>query len=151
MARAHLHLHGDDAAQRIGEAGQAGLDVLGVADDDDVGLQAGLVFAEERQQVTRADFFLALDQHLDVDGQLAVRFEEGGDGGELGGDGPLVVGAAPAKQPAIAARQLPGRRLPLLEEVNRLHVVMGVEEDRRFAGRAQPLAVGIGVGIAGLQ
>ena len=67
-----LDLHGDDAAQRIGDARQADLDVLGVADDDHVGLQAFLMLAEEAQQVLRADLFLALDEHLDVDGQLAL-------------------------------------------------------------------------------
>ena len=35
--------------------------------------------------------------------------------------------------------------------VDRLHVVMGVEEHGRFAGSAEPFAVGVGIGIAALQ
>ena len=46
MRRAlHLDQHGHDAAQRIGDARQAGLDVLRVADDDHVGLEPVLVLA----------------------------------------------------------------------------------------------------------
>ena len=41
-----------------------------------------------------------------------------------------------------------GSRLPLLDEVDRLHVVVGVEEDGRLAGRVEPLAVGVGERVA---
>src|SRR6185312_12968918 len=66
-----------------------------------------------------------------------------GDGGELSADGALVVGGAAGEQTAVAARQLPGIGKPLLLEVNRLDVVVGIKEDGRFAGGLEPFAVRI--------
>jgi hypothetical protein len=78
-------------AQRIGDARYAGIDVLGIANDDHVGEKSLLVILEELLQVFRAHFFLAFHQHLDVDRQAALSLEVGGDGAELRGDGALVV------------------------------------------------------------
>src|SRR5262249_54215819 len=101
----HVHLHGNDAAQRVGDAGQADLDVLGVANDDHVRLDALLVLLEEADEIGRADLFLPLHQHLDVDGQAALSLEERGDGTELGSDGTLVDGGPAAIEPASTRGQ----------------------------------------------
>ena len=42
---------GDNAAQRVRDAGKADLDVLRIADDDDIGLNPLLMFPEEGFQV----------------------------------------------------------------------------------------------------
>ena len=39
---------------------------------------------------------------LTLTGRLPRVLQEGGDGAELGGDGPLVVGGAAAEEPAVA-------------------------------------------------
>ncbi len=110
-----------------------------------------LVDLEELHQVLRADLLLALDEHLDVDRQRVAGLAVGGDGAEEGGDRALVVGGAAGEEPAVAARQLPRVGLPLLDEVDRLHVVVGVQEDGRLAGRVEPLAVGVRERVADLQ
>ena len=93
VALSHLDQRGHDAAQRIGDAGQAGVDVLGVADDDHVGLEPVLVLLEEADrgccEPTSSSPSTSI---LTLTGSLPLRLQEGGDGAELGGDGPLVVG-----------------------------------------------------------
>ena len=64
---------------------------------------------------------------------------------------PLSSADAAGEEPAVAARELPRVALPLLDEVDRLHVVVGVEEDRRLAGCFEPLAVGVRQGAADSQ
>ena len=53
----------------------------------------------------------------------------------------LVVGHAAGVEAAVANGRRPRRAVPLLERIGRLHVVVTVDQDRRLARRAQPLAV----------
>ena len=63
----------------------------------------------------------------------------------------LVVGGAAAKEPAIAPRQFPRIRFPLIVEIDRLHVVVGVQEDGRLIGAVEPLAIGVRVRVADFE
>ncbi len=56
----------------------------------------------------------------------------------------VVDGAAPVEE-AITRFGLEGRRLPRIERVDGLHVVMAVDEERGFAGRVEPFGVDGGV------
>ena len=53
----------------------------------------------------------------------------------------LVVGRAARVDLAVANRGLERRRGPEIERIDRLHVVVAVEEDRRLAWSAEPVAV----------
>ena len=53
----------------------------------------------------------------------------------------LVVGRAARVNLAVAHRRLERRRRPEIQRVDRLHVVVAVEEDRRLAWRVEPVAV----------
>ncbi len=138
----HLHLHVGDAAQAVDDgglprplhrrvrhhdavAGEAAAGVLG-----DVAIDGGA-----------ARLLLPLDEELDVDRQRAAGLEDGLDRLQVRVGLPFVVGGAAGDQVVALAGGLEGRVAPLLDRVHRLHVVMAVEEDRRLAGRAQPLAV----------
>ena len=96
------------------------------------------VLLEEFQQVARTDFFFTFDQHFHVDRQRIPRLQVSRHGAQLSGNGALVIGGAAAKQPAVPARQRPGVGFPVVlrvaDLVDRLHVVMGIQEDRRLAG-----------------
>ena len=97
--------------------------------------------ADERLEVRAADLLLALEDDADVDRQRPglpeVRLERLDVHEQL----PLVVGGAAREQLVVAHRRLERRRRPQLERVDRLHVVVPVEEHRRRAGRVQPVAV----------
>ncbi len=56
-------------------------------------------------------------------------------------DLPLVVGGAAGVQIAAANGGFKCRRGPEVQRLGRLHIVMAVEEDGRFAGRAQRFAI----------
>ena len=95
-----------------------------------------------------ANLLLALQEVLHVAGKPVSCAHKGLDGCQAHGDGPLVVGDAPAVEPAVTLRRLEGRSRPLLQRLRRLHVVVVVEEDG--AVRAA-LEVGEDDGVARLR
>ena len=78
---------------------------------------------------------------LDVHRQAAVLLQMRLDGLEVHEDLALVVGGAARVDLAVADRRLEGRRLPQLDRIDGLDVVVAVEEDRRRPLRCQPVAV----------
>ena len=74
-------------------------------------------------------------------GLLQVRL----DGLEVHEDLALVVGRAARVDLAVADGGLKRRRLPELDGIDRLDVVVAVEEDRRRAFGAEPVAIDDGV------
>ena len=88
-----------------------------------------------------ADFLFAFEDDLDVHRQAAVLLQVRLDRLEVHEDLALVVGRAARVDLAVAHRRLERRRLPQVERIDRLHVVVAVEEDRRRAGGAEPVAV----------
>lgn len=67
-----LEEHVDEAAQAVGDGGDAAGELVGVADDGDVGLEVVLVLLDEGGEVGAADFFFAFDEEGDVDGRAGV-------------------------------------------------------------------------------
>ena len=92
-------------------------------------------------EMRAADLLLALDQELDVDRQAARRRARRPRRPRSGS------ASAPCRRRRRAHRA--GRRAPsarragcsMLERIGRLHVVVAVDQDRRRARRAEPLAV----------
>ena len=98
------------------------------------------VGVEERRQVDAARFLLALEQHRDRERQLAGHRLPGAAGLDEGHQLALVVGGAAADQHLRAVRAGDDLRverivLPELERVDRLHVVVAVEQHRRAVAR----------------
>ncbi len=80
-------------------------------------------------QMNAADFFLALDQPFNLEGQLALVFLPGFDGVNARDELALVV-AGPARiKIAVANRRLERRRLPQIQRLGRLHVVVVVDQE----------------------
>ena len=85
---------------------------------------------DELGQVFGRALLLALDEHLHRARQRALS-EQRADRGRVHHDARLVVGGATAEQPAPADRRFEGRRGPRFRIGGRLHVVMGVQQQRR--------------------
>ena len=102
---------------------------------------SALCARDEVVEVLAADFLFALEDELHVHRQPAVLLEMRLDRLEVHEHLALVVGRAAGVDLAVADRRLERRRLPQVERIDRLHVVVAVEEDRRRARRAQPVAV----------
>ena len=60
----------------------------------------------------------------------------------------LVVAGAAREDVVAADLRLEGRRLPLVQRVGRLHVVVAVEKDGGLARRAQPFGVDQRIAVA---
>jgi hypothetical protein len=126
--------------------GQVARGHAGVADDDDVAGEPLLAFLQQGGEVRGAGLLLALDQQLDRDGGgLAPHGGKvGADAEQVEGDVALVVDRAAGVQlgavRALDDGRLEGRVHPKFGRVDRLHVVVPVDEgDRRVRVGAGPL------------
>ncbi len=137
----------DEPAQRRRHHGRRRIPHAGIADQREVELELVGIVLDEAEQVVRAAFLLALDHHGDGERQLA------GDGLERTarldeGHHLAFVVAGPARHDDLAAvgqrrdARRKWRRFPKVEWIDRLHVVMAVEED------ARGLAVGLRTALA---
>ena len=144
---AHFHFGVDHAAQADAERGQAGRKELGVADQREVGCQVGGLGGDVGSDAFAANFFLAFKQHADVDGQLAGCGQQRLERLNLRPDLAFVIDRAAGVEIAVALGWLKGRRVPLVQRLGRLHIVVAVNEHRRLARRIEP--VGIDERVAG--
>ena len=136
-----LHFAGDDAAEPVGDGGDTGGVLAGIADDGHVAFQLLFALFEEAIEVVAADFFLAFDDKLHVDGELLLRLEPGFDGLDVGEHLAFVVRRAAGVDLAVADLRLEGGRFPFVERIGRLDVVVAIDECGGRAGCVEPLAV----------
>ena len=141
LGAAQIDLEVDEAAQAVADRGNAAVEHRRVRDHDDVGGQFVLVGLDEVVEIGGTDLFLTLEDDADVHRQAAVLLQMRLDGLEVHEDLALVVGGAARVDLAVADRGLERRRLPQVERIDRLDVVVAVEQDRRRALRRQPVAV----------
>ncbi|HET6507364.1 MAG TPA: hypothetical protein VFG42_11305, partial [Baekduia sp.] len=113
------------AAQADGDRGQVGADHGAVVDDRGVG--AAGVGGRPGGDRLAAGLLLALDRDADVDGQLAGGREVAG-GGRQRQEVALVVGGAARVDAPVADGRLERRRVPEVERLGALDVVVAVDQ-----------------------
>ena len=116
-----------DAAQAVGESGHAGREHPGVRDGDDIAAQLLAVRGEKLLEMRAADFLLALDEDDEIHGQPAGFAQRLADAHDVGKDLSFVVRRAAGKDDAVFDPRLEGRRVPQLQRIDRLHVVVPVD------------------------
>ena len=107
--------------------------------DAAVGFEPLFVVQHVLVQVEAGGLFFALDDKLDAAWQVAILIQQGVDGEQAAGDVPLVVADAAPVEFAAAQGWLEGRRLPQLQRLGRLDIVVVVEQ-QRFVAFALALA-----------
>ena len=107
----------------------------GVADHDHVAGQPLALAPQQAGEVLRAGLLLALHDQLDRDRRRrrAARGQAGADAERVEQHLALVVGGAPGQQQAVALGGLERRAVPLLQRLDRLDVVVPVDQDDRGA------------------
>ena len=134
----------DQAAQHGGDRRYAVFEHVGVADQGDVGAQLVAVGVEERAQARSAALLLAFEQHRDPHRIPPVgrpdrpqRLQEGHDlalvvRSAAGGDAAFGAGVGGG---SVDQHRLERSAVPQRQRIDRLHVVMAVEQDVRSFGR----------------
>ena len=118
------------------------LEEPGVADDRGVRRRGDRdCSASHASRCALPTFLFALEDVLDVDRQAVARREQCRCCHDVGVDLALVVGGAAADQPMAVDHRLERAVRPQLERVDRLDVVVAVDEDGRRALGVQPVAV----------
>ncbi len=143
----HVHLQVGVAAQADRDRGMVALEEARVGHDHEVRLEACPVGQQPGLEVRRACLLLALDDVAHVEGQPAGRGQPGLRRPEVEVHLALVVGHAARVDPPALDPGLEGRPDPLLERVDRLDVVVGVDDDGGCPRGLQP--VGVDHGVAG--
>ena len=152
IERANGDLHDHQAPEARGQRGQSGAQVGGVREHDHIGLEPLAVRLEELGEVGRPDLLLALDEELDVERGRACALEPGAQRGEVEQQSGLVVHDAATVESAVApVGRLEGWALPALLAPGRLHVVMGVDQNRGRVSRPEPFTDDVGVSAGELQ
>ena len=130
-------LFANDPSQRDGNRGRGAVPHARIANERDIGFQLFGVLGEKRRQRRRSGLLLALEQRGDMAGRGAELLE-GAAGFEKGHELAFVV-AGPARHDLFAMRsslelRLERRGSPKIQRIDRLHVIVAVEQDaRRFA------------------
>jgi hypothetical protein len=123
----------DQPAQRGGDRRGIGIPHAGVANQREIRLEVSLVRFQKRHEVFRADFLLALDHDGDVDRQRPRHRLPGAAGFDEGHQLPLVV-LGTARDDDLAPVGVIGddgferRPVPQIERIDRLHIVMAIEQ-----------------------
>ena len=128
-----------DAAQAVGDGRHSGGELAAVADDHAIAREPVGVFFEEFLQRHAADLLFALDQELEVQRQAAFDGDPGLDALQVREQLALVVGGAAGVEFAVAAGGLERGRRPFLQRLDRLHVVMAVDQGGRGAGNRRAI------------
>ncbi len=112
-----------------------------IADQREIGREALAVGAQPGLEIHRARLLLALEDVAHVHRKLAAGREERLGRPQMEVELALVVGHAPTEDPVADDDGLERRRGPELERVDRLDVVMAVDDHRRRALGVEPVAV----------
>ena len=123
-----------DAAQAVAERGHAGSDHAGVGNGDDVAAEFVAMVEEERSEAGAADFLLAFEQEDQIHRQFAAFAQRFLDTQHMGHHLALVVGGTARPDPAIADFRLKRIAGPQVQRIDRLHVIVTVNEHRAAAG-----------------
>ena len=126
----------DQAAQRRGDRRRLRVPHAGVANQGQVAAQFRSIVPHKAEQMLRAALLLALDHHGDIQRQRAGDRPESAAGlDESHGLAFVVAGAAGDDDLAATIEgldpRLEWRRPPQVERVDRLHVIMAVEQHPR--------------------
>ncbi len=131
----------DQAAQTDAKRGKALGVELCIGDERDIGLELAGIFRDELADRRAADFFFAFDQEFEIDGQPAVDGAQSFGGLDVHVHLALVVGGAARVDVAVADGRLEGRRMPQLQRIGRLDVVVAVAQHGGLAGGVEPVGI----------
>ena len=130
----HFDLQRSHAAQTVTQRRHSLCHHSGIGNDRDIAPQRFLIFREKISQIAAADFFFALDHEMQVDRQIAVLLERFLDPENVRENLPFVVGRAARKNVAVFQHRIERRRIPQIERIGRLHIVMSVNHDGAAPG-----------------
>ena len=133
---------------RVDQPAQTGADGGGFGHvHGGVGYQRGIgckplgVRGDELRDGLSAHFLLALDEELDIHGKLSVGLPQALQRLDVRQHLALVVGGPASVDLPAHDSGIKRVGVPFVDRVDRLHVVVSVEQDRRLAGRMAPFPI----------
>ncbi len=144
----HQQFPVDDAAQADANGGQFRREHFGIANYGGVAFEACRLAGHVGFDVFAAHLFFAFDQELHVDRQFAVLFQQSLHGFDQDVGLAFVVGRPARVDVVVADVGLKRRRLPFVQRIGRLHVIMPVEQHDGLAWSAQPFGVHQGIPLS---
>src|SRR5438132_650666 len=142
----HVDLRVHNAAQGDRDCRQVPLEESRIADDRDVCFELASVRLEPGIEAWRTGLLVAFEHELEVQRKTAARRQECLGGAQMHMDVPFVVRGTTGQHPLALDDRLEGRRIPQLEGIDGLDVVMAVYDRRWCPIRTQPVTVDDRVG-----
>ena len=130
-----------DAAEAVGDGGDAGGELAAIADYDGVASELVAILLDERFEVLAADFFFAFDEELYLNWEFVSRLDPGFDAFHVREHLAFVVGRAAGVNVAIAHGRFERGANPFVERLWGLDVVVAVAKDDGHAGDCWRLGV----------
>ena len=124
-----LEFEAGDAAETVGHGGNARADHARVGNGADVAFQLVPMLCEEGREIRRADLLFALEEKDHVHRQVTVGFQGFLDAEEVGEMLALVVGRSAGVDLVTDEGRFEGRGIPFGNRIDRLHVVVAIDQD----------------------
>ena len=129
LRASHLNLEGGHSAQPVAQCWHAARDHTGIGNYCHVAFQRVVIVTEKIAEVCAADFFFALDHKMHVHRQFALLLDRLLKAENVRKDLAFVVRCTTRKNVAILQNRLKRRRIPKLQRIWRLHIVMSVDQN----------------------
>ena len=136
-----VELEVDQASKSDRDRREVALEEARVRDNGEIGLQTVAICLQPRIQVDRARFLFAFEYELQVHGQGFLSRQERFRGADMHREVALAVGRTASQHAAFLHDRLERRRLPEIQRIHRLDVVVAVDEHCRLPGGVQPIGV----------
>src|SRR5207248_4324368 len=105
-----------------------------IRDNSDIALQCIPILTEERAEIPAADFFFSFDHEMQIRRQLAMFLDRFLNSENVRKNLAFVVRRAACKDVVILQDGLERRRIPKLQWIRRLHIVMSVDQNCAASG-----------------
>ena len=135
----HADLEVRQSPQRTEDRRLARREHRRIRNHNGITLQPGRVFGDERRQVLAADFLLTFREHDHVHRQRTAGFHMRFECLQVQKQLPLVVDTATREELTLTHGRFERGRRPQLQRFRRLHIVVAIDQHRRFTRCSEPL------------
>ena len=129
-----LDFEGRYAAQAVAESWRPARDHSRIGNYRHVAFQCIAIFLQKTAEVNAANFFLAFDHQMQIHRQVGILFDRLLDTDDVRKNLTLVVRRAAGEDVSVLENGLEWRRIPKLQWIRRLHIVMPVDQNCPASG-----------------
>ena len=145
----HVDVTDETATQAIDQTRLTGSGHIGIRDQHGIGAQARRVAVEEGIEIRAADLFLAFQPYFDVEREFAVGGEEAFERFDVDEELAFVIAGTARVEVLARDSRVERRGTPGAQGLDRLHIVVSIQQQGRLVGRGDGIGVDAGSAAVG--